>query len=163
MGMKNVQVVTLEDEGKSEGEPQTDFTALDLLSFTWQISSGMEYLTGKGVVHRDLACRNVLVCEDNLLKVSDFGLARAVYEDGIYSYKTARRLPFRWMSLEAIQRRVFSEQTDVWSFGVVMWEVLLSEIFLILAFLVEIFCNIWLKAIDCLVPETAVKNCIGQC
>ncbi|XP_065842985.1 uncharacterized protein [Oscarella lobularis] len=100
-----------------------ELTASDLLSFAWQISSGMEYLAGKGLVHRDLACRNVLVCENNLVKVSDFGLTRAIYDNGAYRQRTNRRLPLRWMSIEAIIHRIFTEKSDVWSFGVVLWEI----------------------------------------
>ncbi|XP_065841406.1 uncharacterized protein [Oscarella lobularis] len=107
----------------NEDERHVKFTSLDLLSFVWQIASGMEYLSGKGLVHRDLACRNVLVVDEKLLKVSDFGLTRAVHQDGIYPQKTTRRLPLRWMSVEAIADRLFTEQSDVWSFGVVMWEI----------------------------------------
>ena len=71
------------------------------------------YLSGKGVVHRDLACRNVLVMSDHLLKVADFGLARAVNDDGAYSQQSRRRLPLRWMAIEAIENRVFTEASDV--------------------------------------------------
>ncbi|XP_065842852.1 uncharacterized protein [Oscarella lobularis] len=114
----------VEDENSEKAKNEViELTASNLLSFAWQIASGMEYLAGKGLVHRDLACRNVLVCENNLVKVSDFGLTRAVYEDGAYSQKTTRRLPFRWMSIEAILHRLFTEKSDVWSFGVVLWEI----------------------------------------
>ncbi|XP_065842855.1 uncharacterized protein [Oscarella lobularis] len=113
-----------EDKFKNgEKEDVWELTASHLLSFAWQIASGMEYLAGKHLVHRDLACRNVLVCENNFVKVSDFGLTRAVYEDGAYCQKTARRLPLRWMSIEAIIHRLFTEKSDVWSFGVVLWEI----------------------------------------
>ncbi|XP_019624852.1 PREDICTED: mitogen-activated protein kinase kinase kinase 10-like [Branchiostoma belcheri] len=89
-----------------------------------QISSGMQYLDTKGLVHRDLAARNILVFSPNLVKVSDFGLTRALGVGRTY-FKTAttdRKLPFAWCAPEAINEFVFTSATDVWSFAVTMWE-----------------------------------------
>ena len=67
----------------------------------------------KGFVHRDLAARNVLLGPDNLCKVSDFGLTRHVYEEKVCTAKKSRKLPMRWMSLEAIMEGQFSSYSDV--------------------------------------------------
>jgi len=92
------------------------------MAFAWQISQGMEYLAKKGFVHRDLAARNVLVGDHKVVKVADFGLTRHVYEERVYQAKRNRKLPLKWMSIEAIFDQTFTTQSDVWAFGVVLWE-----------------------------------------
>ena len=73
------------------------------------------------IVHRDLACRNILVGEGKNLKITDFGLSREV--EDVYVKTTKGRLPLKWMALESIDAREFTTCSDVWSFGVVLWEI----------------------------------------
>jgi len=105
-----------------ESSSEEEFTPTLLLQFAWQISCGMEHLALKGFVHRDLAARNVLLGPDNLCKVSDFGLTRHVYEEKVYTAKKSRKLPWKWMSIEAIIEERFTSYSDVWAFGVVLFE-----------------------------------------
>ena len=82
-----------------------------------------EYLSERRFVHRDLAARNVLLGYNKVVKLCDFGLARAVYSGDQYYKLTSGRLPLKWMALESIRDRVFTTQSDVWSFGVLLWEI----------------------------------------
>ncbi|XP_011299616.1 vascular endothelial growth factor receptor 1 isoform X1 [Fopius arisanus] len=94
----------------------------DLLSWAFQVARGMEYLSQRRVLHGDLAARNILLAEDNIVKICDFGLAKTMYKDDNYKKKGDAPLPIKWMAIESIRDRVFSTQSDIWSFGIVLWE-----------------------------------------
>ncbi|XP_065071591.1 fibroblast growth factor receptor 4-like isoform X2 [Rhopilema esculentum] len=104
-------------------EPPEKLTLFDLASYAYQVSKGMEYLSSKKCIHRDLAARNVLVNDEKVLKIADFGLARDIHAEDYYRKRTDGRLPVKWMALEALFDRVYTTQSDVWSFGVLMWEI----------------------------------------
>ena len=87
-----------------------------------QISNGMRYLASLHFIHRDLATRNFLVGKDNTIKIADFGMSRSLYSSHYYRIQGRAILPIRWMATECFYGR-FSEKTDVWAFGVAMWEV----------------------------------------
>ncbi|XP_012229228.2 vascular endothelial growth factor receptor 1-like isoform X1 [Linepithema humile] len=94
----------------------------DLLSWAFQIARGMEYLSQRKVLHGDLAARNILLTEDNVVKICDFGLAKSMYKDGNYKKKGDGPLPIKWMAIESMKDYIFSTQSDVWSFGIMLWE-----------------------------------------
>ena len=82
-----------------------------------------QYLADKRYVHRDLAARNVLLDCNKVVKVCDFGLSRDIYNDNEYKKLTNGKLPLKWMAIESLRDRVFTTQTDVWSFGILLWEI----------------------------------------
>ncbi|XP_063498385.1 ephrin type-A receptor 1 isoform X3 [Symphalangus syndactylus] len=95
-----------------------------LVAMLQGIASGMNYLSNHNYVHRDLAARNILVNQNLCCKVSDFGLTRLLDDfDGTYETQGGK-IPIRWTAPEAIAHRIFTTASDVWSFGIVMWEVL---------------------------------------
>lgn len=104
--------------------PSKTLTSRDLTSFIFQVAKGMDYLSNNGIIHRDLAARNVLITEDHVCKVADFGFSRTVAASHlVYERKSEGRLPIRWMAPESLYDNIFSIKSDVWSFGVLMWEV----------------------------------------
>ncbi|XP_039745635.1 vascular endothelial growth factor receptor 1 isoform X2 [Pararge aegeria] len=105
-----------------DGRNPRPLTSRDLLAWAFQIARGMEYLASRKVLHGDLAARNVLLAEDNIVKICDFGLARSIYKNDEYKKQENSPLPVKWLAIECMTDRIFSTQSDVWSFGIVLWE-----------------------------------------
>lgn len=95
----------------------------DLLRFSFQVAQGLDFLAAKNCIHRDVAARNVLLTDRREAKICDFGLARDIMNDSNYVVKGNARLPVKWMAPESIFDCVYTVQSDVWSYGILLWEI----------------------------------------
>ncbi|XP_071005721.1 platelet-derived growth factor receptor alpha [Oncorhynchus clarkii lewisi] len=105
------------------GDGNEGLSTTDLLSFTYQVARGMEFLSSKNCVHRDLAARNVLLSQGKIVKICDFGLARDIMHDNNYVSKGSTFLPVKWMAPESIFDNMYTTLSDVWSYGILLWEI----------------------------------------
>ncbi|XP_059716398.1 macrophage colony-stimulating factor 1 receptor isoform X1 [Haemorhous mexicanus] len=109
-----------EDEAREDLRP---LNLSDLLQFSSQVAQGMAFLASKNCIHRDLAARNVLISDGKVAKICDFGLARDIMNDSNYVVKGNARLPVKWMAPESIFDCIYTVQSDVWSYGILLWEI----------------------------------------
>ncbi|KAI1729719.1 protein tyrosine kinase domain-containing protein [Ditylenchus destructor] len=104
-----------------ENSDSTGLKIKDMVSFAWQISSGLHYLSDQGCIHRDIAARNVLLDSANVCKISDFGMCRTT-DDLLYTTRSGGRVPLRWLSIETLEKFEYSSKSDIWSYGVLLFE-----------------------------------------
>ncbi|XP_069510168.1 macrophage colony-stimulating factor 1 receptor isoform X2 [Ambystoma mexicanum] len=108
---------------ETEEEDTKPLMLFDLLHFSSQVAQGMAFLAAKNCIHRDVAARNVLVTHGRVAKICDFGLARDIMNDSNYVVKGNARLPVKWMAPESIFDCIYTVQSDVWSYGILLWEI----------------------------------------
>ncbi|XP_030745702.1 insulin-like receptor isoform X2 [Sitophilus oryzae] len=100
-----------------------NFTSNEIYRMAIEIADGLAYLTSRKYVHRDLAARNCMVANDRTVKIGDFGMTRDIYENDYYKKGTRGLLPVRWMAPESLADGVFTSDSDIWSYGIVLWEI----------------------------------------
>ncbi|XP_022111315.1 fibroblast growth factor receptor 1-like [Acanthaster planci] len=106
---------------RSQSDSDEDaLSSEQLVKFALDVAKGMEHLSKAGVIHRDLAARNILLGDRLIAKVSDFGLSRG---EDIYVQTSRRRVPLRWLAIESLRNQLYTSQSDVWSFGILLWEI----------------------------------------
>ncbi|XP_044169164.1 uncharacterized protein LOC122953369 isoform X1 [Acropora millepora] len=117
----------LRENRKQNYENMNEYTleisAAERLKIACDVCDGMSHLAAMKCAHRDLAARNILLAEGMVAKVSDFGLSRDIYTDNVYEKKTAGKLPAKWMAMESLEQGIYTSRSDVWSFGVLLWEI----------------------------------------
>merc|ERR1712051_1033606 len=100
----------------------------NFIKWSHGIAKGMDYLSSKKIMHGDLAARNILISdldhENYVAKISDFGLSKAFYDKTSYAKEDRRNVPWKWMDVHFLETSIFTMSSDVWSFGVVFWEML---------------------------------------
>ncbi|XP_053191926.1 tyrosine-protein kinase receptor TYRO3 [Scomber japonicus] len=106
------------------GEQPFDLPLQTLVQFMLDISRGMEYLSSRSIIHRDLAARNCMLDENMSVCVADFGLSKKIYSGDYYRQGSVSKLPVKWIALESLADNVYTTHSDVWAFGVTMWEIM---------------------------------------
>ncbi|XP_069391281.1 tyrosine-protein kinase receptor TYRO3 isoform X2 [Paralichthys olivaceus] len=106
------------------GEQPFDLSLHTLVQFMLDISRGMEYLSSRNIIHRDLAARNCMLDENMTVCVADFGLSKKIYSGDYYRQGSVSKLPVKWIALESLADNLYTTQSDVWAFGVTMWEIM---------------------------------------
>ncbi|XP_069694454.1 tyrosine-protein kinase transmembrane receptor Ror2 [Periplaneta americana] len=110
-------------EGDGEMFKDVQLTHFDLVNVARQVAAGMVYLSDRKFVHRDLATRNCLIDDDMVVKIADFGLSQKIYLQDYYKGDEHDAIPVRWMPLESILYNKYTVESDVWAFGVCLWEI----------------------------------------
>ncbi|XP_069765018.1 tyrosine-protein kinase receptor UFO-like [Narcine bancroftii] len=105
------------------GENPVNLPMPTLVKFMVDVARGMEYLSNKNFIHRDLAARNCMLNENMNVCVADFGLSKKIYNGDYYRQGRISKMPVKWIAIESLADRVYTSKSDVWSYGVTMWEI----------------------------------------